>query len=175
MSDDAGLGYRFEDTRWGTVSAKFQLAIPEPDQVSNVNVVPFIDNWVLIVRLEDDSYEVPGGTREANEGWLDTARRELLEEVGAHLRTFTPFGAWRCYSSTEKPYKPHLPHPEFYRVVAYGDVELIAQPTSPPDGEQIAAVELVPVEAAAAKFAASGRPDLADLYRLAARIRQEQA
>jgi 8-oxo-dGTP pyrophosphatase MutT (NUDIX family) len=164
MSNDAGLGYLFEDTRWGTVSANFQLAIPKPDQVSNVNIVPFIDEQVIIVRLEDGSYEVPGGTREAGETYLDAVRRELLEEAGARLIDYVPFGAWRCYSSNEKPYKPHLPHPEFYRLVGYGEVELIARPTNPADGEQVAAVEVVTVEAAAAKFSASGRPDLADLY-----------
>lgn len=174
MSDD--LGYLFEDTRWGTVSARFERRADAPPEalISNVTVVPFIGDQVVIIRLTDGSCEVPGGTREADESIIDTARRELIEEAGARLLNYVPFGAWRCHSSNDKPYKPHLPHPDFYRIAGYGAVELAADPTNPADGEQVASVEVLSVDAAAAVFAAFGRPDLADLYRLAARVRKEQ-
>lgn len=175
MSDD--LQYLFEDTRWGAVSAQFERRADAPPDalISNVTVVPFAGDLVVIIRLVDGSYEVPGGTREAGETILDTARRELIEEAGARLIDYLPFGAWHCYSSSEKPYKSHLPHPEFYRLVGYGTVELTGQPTNPADGEQVAGVEVLTVAAAAERFVASGRPDLADLYRLAARVRGELA
>lgn len=174
MSSD--LQYLFEDIRWGTVSARFERRIDVPPEslISNVTVVPFVGDEVVVIRLTDGSCEVPGGTREAGEAIFDTAQRELLEEAGARLIDYVPFGAWHCYSSREKPYKPHLPHPEFYRIAGYGEVELIAEPTNPADGEQVAAVDVVTVEAAAAQFAASGRPDLADLYQLAARVRKDR-
>jgi 8-oxo-dGTP pyrophosphatase MutT (NUDIX family) len=170
------FAYLFEDIRWGTVSARFErITQPPPDAlISNVNVVPFVGARVLLIQLEDGSCEIPGGTLEAGERYLDAARRELLEEAGARLLDYTPFGAWRCHSSSPQPFKPHLPHPDFFRLVGYGSVELIGQPTNPADGEQVVAVEIVTVDEAAARFVASGRPDLADLYWLAARVREGQ-
>jgi 8-oxo-dGTP pyrophosphatase MutT (NUDIX family) len=175
MSDD--LRYLFEDTRWGTVSAQFARLEQPPDDalVSNVNVVPFIDENVVVVRVETGEYEIPGGTREAGESIVETIARELREEAGARLLDYTPFGAWRCFSSREKPYKPHLPHPVFYRLVGYGNVQLVSVPTNPDDGEQVVSVEVVTVEQAAERFTGCGRPDLADLYRLAARLRDGAA
>lgn len=175
MLDD--LQYLFEDINWGTVSAKFErLEVPPPDNlISNVSVVPFIGDHVALIRLENGIYETPGGTREAGESYWQTAQRELVEEAGARLLDYTPFGAWRCHSTRSTPYKPHLPHPNFYRLAGYGAVELITTPTNPPDGETVVAVEVVTVEEAAERFIASQRPDLADLYRLAARIRELHA
>ncbi len=39
--------------------------------------------WVFCKHKERDTYEVPGGHREAGESILETARRELQEETGA--------------------------------------------------------------------------------------------
>ena len=39
--------------------------------------------WVLCKHKERDTYEVPGGHREAGEHILETAKRELQEETGA--------------------------------------------------------------------------------------------
>lgn len=39
--------------------------------------------WVICKHKERDTYEVPGGHREAGEDILETARRELQEETGA--------------------------------------------------------------------------------------------
>ncbi|MEO8393595.1 MAG: NUDIX domain-containing protein [Chloroflexota bacterium] len=173
---NADLQALFEDIHWGPVSAHFErrTELPPDALISNVTVVPFMGDRVVIIRLADGRYEVPGGTREPDEAYVDTARRELIEEAGARLLNYTPFGAWRCTSSAEKPYRPHLPHPHFYRVAGYGEVELVSQPTNPPDGEQVVAVEVLTVTEAAAVFVASGRPDLADLVRLAAQLRGEQ-
>lgn len=40
--------------------------------------------WVFCKHKQRDTYEVPGGHREAGEAILDTARRELAEETGAN-------------------------------------------------------------------------------------------
>jgi len=39
--------------------------------------------WVFCKHKERDTYEVPGGHREAGEDILETAKRELQEETGA--------------------------------------------------------------------------------------------
>ncbi len=39
--------------------------------------------WVFCKHKERDTYEVPGGHREAGEDILETAKRELYEETGA--------------------------------------------------------------------------------------------
>src|SRR5690349_23515172 len=94
---------------WGPIRAQFQqLDSPPPEHmISNVNVIPYVgDQWVMI-RLESGAWEIAGGTCEPDEHYLDTARREHLEEAGA----------WKCESEAPKPYRPHLPHPNFYRLV----------------------------------------------------------
>lgn len=46
--------------------------------------------WVFCKHRERDTYEVPGGHREAGEDILETARRELYEESGAIDYDITP-------------------------------------------------------------------------------------
>ncbi len=158
----------------GNIRHQFEIreSPPPVDLISNVNLVPFADDGVLMIRLQDGQWDIPGGTLEPGESYLDTICRELLEEAGARLLTFEPFGAWRYFSFASEPYRPHLPHPEFYRVVGWGEVMIVGQPQNPQGGEQIIDVACVAVEKASQRFLAVGRPDLAELYRLAAAIRQ---
>lgn len=44
---------------------------------------PSNGKWIFCKHRERDTYEVPGGHREANETILETAKRELQEETGA--------------------------------------------------------------------------------------------
>lgn len=46
--------------------------------------------WVICRHRERDTYEVPGGHREAGENILDTAGRELREETGALVYDLKP-------------------------------------------------------------------------------------
>lgn len=157
---------------WGPTQARFELmeTAPPGHLIANVNVVPQVGDRWLILKLQDGSWEIPGGTLEPGETYLKTARRELLEEAGARLITFQLFGAWHCYSQAAKPYRPHVPFPEFYRLVGIGAVEVVQSPENPTDGEQVVRVEAVSLEMAVERFTTIGRHDLAELYRLAADI-----
>jgi 8-oxo-dGTP pyrophosphatase MutT (NUDIX family) len=160
----------FQETSWdsGITRVKFVLSemLPPVHQISNINIVPRLQNKWVTICLEDGSWEIPGGTLEPNEDYLSAARRELLEEVGASLNSFHLIGFWHCISTAEKPYRPHLPFPEYYRIVGIGDVEIIKTPENPCGSEKVREVEVVSIENAIMKFLSSHRHDLADLYRL---------
>lgn len=55
--------------------------------------------WVFCKHKERDTYECPGGHREAGENIDDTARRELYEETGAIDYTIQPI----CVYSVTAP------------------------------------------------------------------------
>lgn len=145
--------------------------MPPLNLISNVNLVPFKGDRWLMLRLQTGEWEVPGGTLEPGESYSDAISRELMEEAGARLISFEPIGTWHCFSTAPKPYRPHLPHPEFHRLVGYGAVEIIGSPENPEGGEQVASVEFVPIEEAVQRFQSIDRSELAELYQFAARMR----
>ena len=162
-----------EKQRW---QFELRAAPPPANLISNVYVVSFIGAQCLLIRMlhrQREVWDITGGTLEPDETYLDAIRRELMEEAGAQLLTFEPFGAWHCWSSAPAPYRPHLPHPESYRVVGYGEVALVGTPTNPPDGEQVIEVACVPVGEAMQRLRTSwpDLPELAELYQLAAALR----
>ena len=167
----------FGDTSWGSVTCRFEPLneIPPPNLISNVNLVPFSEDRWLVLHLQTGEWEVPGGTLEPGESYSEAISRELIEEAGARLITFEPLGAWHCFSTAPKPYRPHLPHPEFYRLVGYGAVEITGSPENPEGGEQVVSVDFVPIEEAIQRFRDINRFELAELYQLAARMRNARS
>ena len=154
---------------WGPTRARFiQLDEPPPaDKISNINIVPRIgDQWALL-QHKNGKWDIAGGTLEPGETYLQTIKRELIEEAGAKLLSFRLIGAWHCHSLAEKPYRPHLPFPEQYRLVGVGQIEIIHAPTNPLNAEQIARVECVDLQVAIKNFLSYMRRDLAELYQYA--------
>jgi 8-oxo-dGTP diphosphatase len=110
--------------------------------------VPYYDEKWVVLRLEDSSWEIPCGTIEPNETFLDTLHRELVEEVGARLISFQIIGAWHCHSLAGKPYRSHLLFPEFYRLVVMGEIEASHTPLNPLGGEKVVKVQYLTIEEA---------------------------
>ena len=56
--------------------------------------------WVFCKHKERDTYEVPGGHREAGENILETAKRELQEETGAVKYEIKPIWVYSVIGKT---------------------------------------------------------------------------
>lgn len=56
--------------------------------------------WALCKHRERDTYEVPGGHREAGESIFETAKRELQEETGAAKFNMEPLCAYSVTGKT---------------------------------------------------------------------------
>ena len=157
---------------WEPAKAVFVLLekVPPVDLIANVNIVPYTgENWVVI-QLDDGTWEIPGGTLEPGESYMDTIHRELVEEVGVELLSWQLIGAWQCLSLAEKPYRPYLPFPQYYRLALQAEIRFIGEPTNPTGGEKVISVELASLETIAVRFIAQNRYDLAELYQLASSL-----
>ncbi|WP_322905805.1 bis(5'-nucleosyl)-tetraphosphatase (symmetrical) YqeK [Paenibacillus campi] len=154
--------------QWGPVTAHFRprtaLRPAQQALVSNVSIMPLVGDQVVMIRLTDGRWELPGGTLEPGELPLEGLRREVREEMGGELLDYTLFGCFECKSAAATAYRAHIPHPYFIRMAGYGQVRLDGQPLNPPDGEQIETVAVVTIEEAERRFRSTGRADLADFY-----------
>ena len=170
--EPSDYAHLFRQVTWGTIRCAFELSVSLPPSflISNINLVPFVGSRCVLIRLQGGPWEIPGGTLEPGENYMDCLRRELMEEAGAHVLTFEPMGYWHCLSSAPEPYRSHLPHPESFRVVGRGQVQFVSEPPVSDGAELIEAVDIVTVEEAYGRFASIHRLDLAELYTVAASL-----
>ncbi len=162
---------------WGGIEATFAIGPPPDELVTNVHVVGFVGDRVVLCRDTRDIWFLPGGTREAGETVAACAARELAEEAGGRLAgPLTWFGHHDCVTDHAEPYKPWQPHPRKAWLWCYADVDLAGEPTSPDDAEQIVEVRVAGVAEAcdllrqdSAGF--GGEMVLPDVVRIAAELR----
>lgn len=88
------------------------------------------DQWVLIRKNGAESYEFPGGKREAGESIEDTLIREVREEIGANISRAIPLAVYQFTAPIE----------EKYGKLFYCEFE---DSTEDPDETEIAEVKLI--------------------------------
>jgi 8-oxo-dGTP diphosphatase len=134
---------------WAGVDAVFSTDLPDEALVTNVHVVGFVGDRIVVCRDERNVWFLPGGTREDGEGVRECAVRELEEEAGAVLNgPLWSIGAHHGVSDHPAPYRPYQPHPEKAWLWCWAEVLVNAEPTNPDDGETVLEVGAVEVEQA---------------------------
>lgn len=95
--------------------------------------------WVFCKHKERDTYEVPGGHREADEDILDTAKRELQEETGAVKFSIEPV----CVYSVTGKNRVNDTGEEIFGLLCYADIEEFSG-TLDSEMEQVVLLEELP-------------------------------
>ena len=171
--DRASYPILFEEQVWTGVQARFGLGLPPVQEIAVVGMLPHVGDEWLIVHHRDGWWPGAGGKLEPGESYLEAIQREVREETGASIVTYTVIGAYRCLSLAEKPLRPHLPWPWFYQVIGYGEVERVARPT-PTDREHILEVVTLPLDRACQQLLTNtyAGAENVEVLRLAAALRR---
>lgn len=142
---------------------------PVPEEAINrLHLLAVTESGAVIVCESAEGWRfLPGGRREPGESVAELAEREAIEEAG--LRLDGPpvvFGAHIAVSADPQPHRDHFAHPVGYWAYAHVPATIVAEPTSPPDAEQITGVHALPA-AQAIEYLEVHDPDHADVVRLA--------
>ncbi|SFG66184.1 NUDIX domain-containing protein [Neptunomonas qingdaonensis] len=137
---------------------------PDDNLIGNAYIIPKVeDKWLYIID-EEGRLHIPGGKKEPGEKLMDIVERELMEEAGALVKSYTIIGGWDTYIKNPHLKKEQLPYPHMYMVVGYGIVEPICSPTNPIGAGKTAKVITDSLIKVVSAFTAHGREDLAELY-----------
>ncbi|NMO97037.1 NUDIX domain-containing protein [Paenibacillus lemnae] len=91
--------------------------------ITSAYVLAFQDNRLLLTRLQDRGWDIPGGHLEQNETPEMAAVRELYEETGAVLKHIELLGAMNIHITGDKPPGYTYPFPESSMVFYWGIVD----------------------------------------------------
>ncbi|WP_420113048.1 NUDIX hydrolase [Pseudactinotalea sp.] len=165
--------FRSRPFTWGDIAderlrIQFSLAVPPDELISNVKVIGRCGDGVVVFETTQGWRNLPGGTREPEESLAETAARETQEEVGGRIvGELTWLGAFRVDHSAAGRHRPHLPWPISYWAYVVADVELVGEPTNPPDGEVVTSVLILPGAQAIEWLSVFDDGPLLDVVRLA--------
>jgi 8-oxo-dGTP diphosphatase len=78
---------------WAPIDLRFELltGAVDPGRIARVYLVPFIAAACVVVGFEHGDWGPVGGGREPGESVRAALERELAEEAGGRLLTYTPF------------------------------------------------------------------------------------
>lgn len=92
--------------------------VPPADLVSSVRCVLRRDAEIMVIEdFKGERHVLPGGRIEANEGFEDCLRRELLEETGWTIRQPALVGFIHFHHLKAAPEGYRYPHPDFLQLV----------------------------------------------------------
>jgi 8-oxo-dGTP diphosphatase len=178
---DVGLAARFprlyrrEKWKWTAAHVTFSAAPPDETLVTNIHVVGFVDDAVVVCRAAKGSWFLPGGTREPGESIDECVARELVEEAGARLVSpLRWIGAHYVLGYRARSTRPRNPHPLRAILWCAAELSIDGSPTNPADGEQVVEVRVAPL-AEAQRLLATGSAWYADLLTLAAELHHSPA
>ena len=156
---------------WGGVARDYTLELtldlPPDNLVVNVRLLPTVDGRVVVCQTEKGWRTLPGGSREPGESVAETARRELVEEAGCTTTSDITWFASYTVTNRDRPWRPWHPFPVSAWLIGTVEVELVGDPTNPPDGEHVITVHTLPPRDAAVYLAAFDNGGQADLVALA--------
>ncbi|MEU4341032.1 NUDIX domain-containing protein [Nocardia sp. NPDC023852] len=142
---------------WGGLDVRFSTELPLDGLVTNVHVVCFVGDEIVLCRDDRDVWLVPGGTREGGESVDECVGRELREEAGARpVGPIRWLGAHHATSNRLAPYREWQPHPHKAWLWCTADVVLDSAPTNPDDAERILEVRTFPVAEAMCRAGTDG-------------------
>jgi 8-oxo-dGTP diphosphatase len=160
--------------KWRAVTSHFKDEVPPRDYTSNVHVVPFVGDRVVVLHAKESGWGPSGGTLLEGEAFETCVTRELGEEIGGTAARFELFGQWDSETTAESAYRPWLPHPRFAIALGWADVTISG--SSDDDGgvemESILEVSILPIAAAVDRLEQNGEHHLAALYRIAYEVRR---
>lgn len=137
---------------WGGVTRDYTVQLtlqpPSDDVVVNVRLVATVGGQVVVCQTEGGWRTLPGGSRERGESVKETAQRELMEEAGCRMTSDVVWFASFTVTNQGGPWRTWHPFPTSAWLVGSVEVDLVAPPTNPPDGERVVAVHtLHPLDA----------------------------
>lgn len=102
-------------------------SVEEKEYTRVVIVARYKNKWVFSKQKGKDTWEIPGGKIEPNEGWLTAAKRELFEETGATESKIEPICVYTiskhallCFAEIKEMGK--LPQSEIEKVELFDDL-----------------------------------------------------
>jgi 8-oxo-dGTP diphosphatase len=152
----------------GTIDEfKATTIVPDESLIGNTYMIAESNGKLLYIIQEDGNFQIPGGKKDPGENHIETIKREMIEEAGAEIESFSQIGLWHLILKSEKPFHPHLPHPELFMVVGFGKVKITQRPSNPDGSKATRDVCLDTIENVTEIFRKQNRNDLADLFQFA--------
>lgn len=97
--------------------------LPPTEMTSTAFGLVFHGDAILLARLVDRGWDVPGGHLEAGESAEGAMRREVLEETGAVVRSMSVFAHQLVRLLSPRPKGHPYPYPDCYQVFFRAEIE----------------------------------------------------